>query len=46
MVIVNLTLRGFVTRVREKFLKFDFDRLSELIEASTTLTNCLSVYLG
>jgi len=33
VVIVNLMLRSFLTRVREKFLKFDFDALRDIGEA-------------
>ncbi len=41
MVIVNLMFGGFITRVREKLGKFDFDRLSELIQASSALADGL-----
>lgn len=38
MVIVNLIVRGFITRVREKFLKLDLDTLADVGKASAALT--------
>lgn len=38
MVIVNLMLRSFLSRIREKFLKLDLDSLGDVDEAATALS--------
>lgn len=46
VVIVNLVIGGFITRVREKFLKLDLDTLLDVDEASAAHTGGDSFHLG